>query len=288
MPDRSFNVKNGLVVNTNLLWANSGKVGINNSAPDASLTVTGTANLNGNVYVTGNLEFSGKLFGTNVAVDTINLGSTFINATVFNIGSNVDLTVAALKIGNSTINTVITATSLVTGSASVNAVINSSTIAVGAADINSTGVFIGANVDISTSSLKIGNATANIAVNSTSYSLDGDALVTSPAFQALTPAATINWDMSQGYNAILSIDRNSTLAKPTNFITGATYALRIFQANGGGHTLAYSSSGVDFDFGSAGNPTLSTGDGKNDFIFLFAYAANSTFVRFRCTFSKDA
>jgi hypothetical protein len=45
MSDSAFNVKNGLVVNGSLLFANNGKVGINNTAPDASLTVAGTANV---------------------------------------------------------------------------------------------------------------------------------------------------------------------------------------------------------------------------------------------------
>jgi hypothetical protein len=57
MADKDFVVKNGLVVNTNLLVANgdSNRVGINNANPDASLTVTGTANISGNVTLSGNV-----------------------------------------------------------------------------------------------------------------------------------------------------------------------------------------------------------------------------------------
>ena len=80
MADKDFVVKNGLVVNTNLLYANgtSNRVGINNSNPDASLTVTGTANVSGNVTLTGpNLHvtaystFTGNVHVENtVVIDT--------------------------------------------------------------------------------------------------------------------------------------------------------------------------------------------------------------------------
>lgn len=72
MADKDFVVKNGLIVNTNLLVANgdTNRVGINNSSPDASLTVTGTANISGNVTLRGaNLEVSSNAnFTANVHV----------------------------------------------------------------------------------------------------------------------------------------------------------------------------------------------------------------------------
>lgn len=60
MSDKDFVVKNGLVVNTSLIAANAaaGKVGIANATPDATLTVGGTANVQGNAVVTGTLSLS--------------------------------------------------------------------------------------------------------------------------------------------------------------------------------------------------------------------------------------
>lgn len=57
MADKDFVVKNGLVVDTSVLVVNStsNKVGINNTSPDASLTITGTANVSGNVTLSGTL-----------------------------------------------------------------------------------------------------------------------------------------------------------------------------------------------------------------------------------------
>jgi acyl-[acyl carrier protein]--UDP-N-acetylglucosamine O-acyltransferase len=71
MADKDFVVKNGLVVNTDLIVANtdSNRVGINTSSPDSTLTVSGTAN------VSGNAVFSDKVTVGN----TISVGS---NATI--------------------------------------------------------------------------------------------------------------------------------------------------------------------------------------------------------------
>ena len=53
MSDKNFIVKNGFVVNNNLIWANNGQVGINTGSPDANVTIVGTSNVQGNSVVTG-------------------------------------------------------------------------------------------------------------------------------------------------------------------------------------------------------------------------------------------
>lgn len=57
MADKDFVVKNGLVVDTSTLVvdATNNRVGINNTSPDASLTVTGTANVSGDVTLSATL-----------------------------------------------------------------------------------------------------------------------------------------------------------------------------------------------------------------------------------------
>jgi hypothetical protein len=63
MADKDFVVKNGLVVNTSLILANttSTRVGIANATPDATLTVGGTANVQGNAVVSGTTRLNGNL-----------------------------------------------------------------------------------------------------------------------------------------------------------------------------------------------------------------------------------
>ena len=53
MADKDFVVKNGLVVNTNVLVVNGSNVGIGTTTPDTTFTVAGVANLQGNVNFTG-------------------------------------------------------------------------------------------------------------------------------------------------------------------------------------------------------------------------------------------
>ena len=97
MAEKDFVVKNGLVVNTNLIVADGdlNRVGINNSAPDASLTVTGTANVSGNAVFGANLTAVGNLRSAQLL-----------------IGDNVAITNTNLFVGNSTVNSVQTSSLL--------------------------------------------------------------------------------------------------------------------------------------------------------------------------------
>lgn len=78
MADKDFVVKNGLVVNTNVLVVNGTSVGVNTTTPDAVFTVAGTANIQGNVALSGgeivataNATFFGNLHSKNVVyIDT--------------------------------------------------------------------------------------------------------------------------------------------------------------------------------------------------------------------------
>lgn len=71
----SFVVKNGLVVNTSLLYAVNGQVGINTGAPDANLSVSGSANVSGNVWFGGTVTLRNALTLANTV--------TFSNAITF-------------------------------------------------------------------------------------------------------------------------------------------------------------------------------------------------------------
>ena len=60
MADYIFKVKNGLQVNTNLIYAIGGQIGINTATPVANLDVVGTANVSGNLAIGGNLIVTGN------------------------------------------------------------------------------------------------------------------------------------------------------------------------------------------------------------------------------------
>jgi hypothetical protein len=144
MADKDFVVKNGLVVNTNLILANSSlfRVGIACSSPDAVLTVGGTANVQGVATVTGNVFFganatvSSNLYVSNYAnvVGSANVGGTFgvTGAVTFaataNVGANIQISTTRIFIGNS-ISSVFTNSSFISvGNSTVNSTINSTAI----------------------------------------------------------------------------------------------------------------------------------------------------------------
>ena len=95
MSDVDFKTRNGLVVNNFVLYANAStaRVGVNNSNPGATLTVTGTANLNGVTTITGittitaNAVLSGSLqtISGNVNFDS---GVLFVDSVNNRIGIN--------------------------------------------------------------------------------------------------------------------------------------------------------------------------------------------------------
>src|ERR1019366_2839703 len=68
-----------------------GNVGINNTAPDATFKVTGTANLNGNVYVTADLFFiSGNLhIGGNLVYSNTTTSGLFANPDQSPLGNTI-------------------------------------------------------------------------------------------------------------------------------------------------------------------------------------------------------
>lgn len=180
MAEKDFVVKNGLVVNTNLIVADGdlNRVGINNSSPDAILTVTGTANVSGNVALGSNLTVS----------DTISTVNKVL------VGSNVVVNSSLIFIGNSTVNSVQNSSivQVVNSTSTSNltaidlkigiTVVNSSVIAVGAnASVNSSVVKVG-NTTVNSSVIFLGNTVVNLVANSTSISLSGVQSLNSTSF----------------------------------------------------------------------------------------------------------
>jgi len=203
------------------------RVGINNTTPDASLTITGTANVSGNVVlggalhaIAGNVNFdSGTLFvdsannrvGVNntspdaalTITGTANVSSAFrvdglstlagnINTPTanassdINVGANVNLSTTRINVGNTTVNTFITSTAVetdgtltvlgattlsntlgVTGLTTLSGNINTPT-ANASSDIN-----VGANVNLSTTRINVGNSSVNTFITSSAIETDG-------------------------------------------------------------------------------------------------------------------
>lgn len=100
MASTDFTVRNGLVVNTGLIYAVGGRVGINNTAPTSNLHVTGTANVSGNVVFGANCRVNGGTYlvgnvqtdGTLIVVQTANVGGNLNVTGVANVANTMTVT----------------------------------------------------------------------------------------------------------------------------------------------------------------------------------------------------
>jgi hypothetical protein len=104
----------------------------------------------------------------------------------------------------------------------------------------------------------------------TGKSVTPKVLADSQAPQTLVDGATINWDMSIGYNAKVTLGGSRTLATPTNPRVGQTYSLAIIQDGTGSRLMTWP---AGFDWGTTGAPTLTVTASKVDQIMLFCQDA---------------
>lgn len=86
-------------------------------------------------------------------------------------------------------------------------------------------------------------------------------LASSSAFQTLTYGSTINWDTSQGVNAIVTLAGNPTIGAPTNLKDGVVYTLNLNQDGTGSRVPTWN---AIWDFGAGGTPVLQTAPNKTD------------------------
>lgn len=152
----------------------------------------------------------------------------------------------------------------------------------GFSPIDGTATLTNKTIDTASNTIKIAGTTiggwasaADVqAGTSTSKPVTSSALSGSQAILTLTDGTTISWDMSTGYNAIVTIAGNRTLNAPTNFTVGQTYTIRIKQDATGSRTMTWPAS---FDWGTTGAPTLTTTASKVDMITLFCTSSTPTF-----------
>ena len=89
------------------------------------------------------------------------------------------------------------------------------------------------------------------------------------AFVTLTDSATINWDVSQGSVATVTLGGNRVIAAPTNLKVG-TYILHIIQDGTGGRTVTWNSV---FKWPAGVAPVLTTTGNRRD---LFSFVCDGT------------
>lgn len=197
-------------VDSGVLFVDSinNRIGVNGTAPDASLAVTGTANVSGavrlastltavgaatfsnTIAVTGAATLSNTLSVTNTATfsNTIavtgaaTLSSTMNVVGAANLQSSANVGTTLGVVGAVTLSNTIAAAGLATFNAAMNTTTANASV----------GMNIGANVNMTTSSMFIGNTTINNFSNSSISQIGGAAGLTTNSTALVVGAAVVN------------------------------------------------------------------------------------------------
>ena len=193
----TFVAKNGIIANGGLIYAVGGttNVGINNTSPDAALTVTGTANVQGNVVITGTVNAGANVNVTGSLTSTINVNTVSLYANVVNASSNIITTNVYASFVNVTSN--VTSNLFYSGTPSIYSAINSTSI-------GTTGIITaGGNVSVGNVLSVSGNTNfAGSVVIQGSLSVTGPGGVTTSltATGGIVPNANISYSLgNQNY-----------------------------------------------------------------------------------------
>ncbi len=180
------NFANTIAVTGNATFSNTIVV-TGNATLSNTLIVTGNTTLSNTVDVTGAATLSNTLTVSGLTNAAGNLNTPTANAsTAVNVGANVNLTAARINIGNSSVNTAITSTAIdtdgtldVLGATTLSNTLTVVGLANASGGLNTTtanassGVNVGANVNLTATRINVGNSSVNTFITSTSIETDG-------------------------------------------------------------------------------------------------------------------
>jgi hypothetical protein len=229
------------------------------------LTITGRASVGTNLSVGGNTSTNKLVVTSSVTGSAAN--ATFNKATItsaFTVSGNTILggsgkTQSATGVWTQTGNIVVTGNTT-TNKATVTSslTVSGNTVLGGAGKTaNATGWFgVNGRQTISTNLFVGGNTTLNGTTIDKSNALS----------QTLTDGATVNWDVSLGRVATVTLGGNRAIAAATNQKVG-TYILRVVQDGSGNRTLTWNG---NYKWTAQTAPVLSTAAGAVDIITFFS------------------
>ena len=220
---------NGAATIANTLTVN-GALTVANTIAVGNTTVTGNVNVSVAANVGGAIRAGGLITGAAGA----DITGTANASVAINVGANVNLSVSAVNVGNSTSNTVVTQTLVNTGNSTLFTTIGQATGLFG----NST-----VNTFITNSSIRTGNATSFTNVTATALTTNGTLSVTG--------AAT--------FSNNVTVSGNFTVSGTTTFVNTATLNVsdNIITLNSDVGAVAPSeNAGVEVNRGTSANVSL--------------------------------
>lgn len=212
-----------------------GPDGTTNAA--ATLVVSGTANISGNTTIGGNLSIvGGTTIGGNVAFDTDTLFIDSLNNRVGILTTTPDAPLQVNGAANVAGAVKLGSTLTVTGLTTLNGDLNTTTANA------TTGVNVGANVNLSTTKINVGNSSVNTTITSTAINTQGTLDVLRAATLSNTIAVTGNATFSNTiavtgqatFTANVVVDTSTFYVDTTNHRVGVltTTPDSGFQVNG--------------------------------------------------------
>lgn len=207
-----------------------------------------------------------------------------INGVSFNGSANITVTAAASTLTGTTLNSTVVASSLTSVGTITTGTWQSTAIGLG---FGGTGLTAGgtanqllgmnaAGTGLQYKTISAANgATVTHAANSVVVST-----VFNPTVQTLTDGATINWNVTNGGNAVVTLAGTGRTLSITNPVAGYTYTVRIIQGSGGSKTITTWPTNTKWPNGTA--ITLSTTAGDYDVVVFYFDGTN-----FYTTYQQD-
>lgn len=244
IPDSGLQV-NGASVLSSTLGVN-GAVTVANTIAVGNTTITGNVNVSVAANVGGAIRAGGLITG----VAGADITGTANASVAINVGANVNLSVSAINVGNSSSNTVVTQTSVNTGNSTLFTTIGQATGLFGNSSVNTA---------IGQATVNLGNTTVNTQITSSSFRTGNGSAYTNVTATALTTNGTLSVTGAATFSNNVTVAGDFTVSGTTTFVNTATLnvADNIITLNSDvGAVAPTENAGVEVNRGSSANVSL--------------------------------
>ena len=243
IPDAGLQV-NGASVLSSTLGVN-GAVTVANTIAVGNTTITG----NVNVSVAANVGGAIRAGGLITAAAGADITGTANASVAINVGANVNLSVSAVNVGNSSSNTVVTQTSVNTGNSTLFTTIGQATGLFGNSSVNTA---------IGQATVNLGNTTVNTQITSSSFRTGNSSAYTNVTATALTTNGTLSVTGAATFSNNVTVSGDFTVSGTTTFVNTATLNVsdNIIALNTDVAGAPSENAGVEVNRGTSSNVSL--------------------------------